>query len=526
MRKTAYFISVPLLFTLVLEAAPLLAADADPSNYTGVLSTLKPGDTLNLAPGVYTQGLNITNLNGSENAWITISGPKGGQPAVFEGNACCNTVEIKNSSYVAVRGITVDGKGIPGVFGVSAKDGLNNTVHHITIEDCMFVGQGGSQQTVAISTKTPTFGWIVRRNIIDGAGTGLYLGNSNYADPFVGGVIENNLIKNTIGYNMQIKNQNPWPDHPALPKADAKTIIRDNVFIKNDQPSPDGVRPNLFVGAFPDSGPGAGSMAEVYGNLFVHNMNEALLQAAGRVSIHDNIFVDVADLAVNLRDHDGFALKLAHVYNNTIYSAKRGIVLGNAAMENSIVLGNLIFADSPVEGTIAMMGDNISDSAANAPMYVNSPSAALGSMDFYPMAGKANGNAIDLSAFSNESDYGCDFNGVNKGDKTFRGAYAGSGMNPGWKLAGEIKAPRGNCGSGTGAGGGSQGSGGASSGVGGGGGGGGGAASSSGGDSGDEGGCSCRSAGSKEASFAGILAMAAGIWGAVARRSRRAAPKG
>ena len=121
MRKSIYFISVPLLFTLVFQAAQVLAADADPSNYTSVLSTLKPGDTLNLSPGVYTQGLNISNLNGGENAWITIAGPQGGQPAVFEGNACCNTVEIKNSSYVAVRGITVDGKGIPGVFGVSAK---------------------------------------------------------------------------------------------------------------------------------------------------------------------------------------------------------------------------------------------------------------------------------------------------------------------------------------------------------------------------------------------------------------------
>src|SRR5690606_30944744 len=114
----------------------------------------------------------------------------------FEGNGCCNTVEIIDSSHVVVRGITVDGKGIDGVFGVSAKGSSGNTVHHITIEDCVFVGQGASQQTVGISTKTPTSGWIIRRNVIDGAGTGLYLGNSNYAEPFTGGLIEYNLIKN------------------------------------------------------------------------------------------------------------------------------------------------------------------------------------------------------------------------------------------------------------------------------------------------------------------------------------------
>jgi len=258
MRTTSLFFAA----SIFLSSSAAFAVDADPSNYKTILPTLKPGDTLNLAPGTYTSGLNITNLNGSEGAWITIAGPASGPPAVFEGNACCNTVEITSSSYVVVRGITVDGKQIPGVFGVSAKGGLKNVVHHITIEGCTFVGQGGSQQTVGISTKTPTSSWIIRQNVIDGAGTGIYLGNSTYADPFVDGLIENNLIKNTIGYNMQIKSQDPWPDHAAMPAGATKTIIRDNVFIKNDAPSPDGNRPNVFVGAFPDSGPGAGSMVE------------------------------------------------------------------------------------------------------------------------------------------------------------------------------------------------------------------------------------------------------------------------
>lgn len=516
MRLLPFLVPTALLLS---PAAASFAADADPSNYTSILASLKPGETLNLAPGTYTNGLNINNLNGSEAAGIIIAGPANGPAAVFEGNACCNTVEIKNSSYVTVRSITIDGKGIPGVFGVSAKDGLNNTVHHVTIEDCTFTGQGGSQQTVAISTKTPTFGWVIRRNVIDGAGTGLYLGNSNYADPFVGGLIENNLVKHTIGYNMQIKNQNPWPDHPALPKADANTIIRDNVFIKNDQPSPDGVRPNLFVGAFPGAGTGSGGMVEVYGNLFVHNVPEALMQATGRVSIHDNIFVDAGDMALNLRDHDGFPLKIAHVYNNTIYSAKRGVLFGNPAAENSSVAGNLIFADAGIEGMAGMMADNLIDMVANAAMYVASPSTQFGQMDFYPLEGKAEGNPIDLSAFSGESDYACDFNGMSKQNKTFRGAYAGAGMNPGWALAPGTKPFRGECGASAGSGGGGQG--GASSGSGGGPSGGGGAASSSsGGDSGDEGGCGCRSAGGASPAHAFWMLLSVGL-GLRFRRARR-----
>jgi hypothetical protein len=131
--------------------------DADPDNYTSILSTLQPGETLNLAAGTYTSQLDITNLNGTESAPITIQGPPRGV-ATFAGNACCNTIEIVNSSYVTIRGITVDGGGIDGVFGLSAKDGASNRTHHITVEGCTFEGQGASQQTVAISTKTPTWG--------------------------------------------------------------------------------------------------------------------------------------------------------------------------------------------------------------------------------------------------------------------------------------------------------------------------------------------------------------------------------
>lgn len=502
-----------------------LAVDADPANYTTVLPTLKPGDTLNLAPGTYSSGLNIANLNGSEGSWITISGPASGPPAVFEGNACCNTVEITNSSYVVVRNLTVDGKQIPGVFGVSAKGGLGNVVHHITVEGCTFIGQGGSQQTVAISTKTPTSGWIIRRNSIDGAGTGIYLGNSTYEDPFVDGVIENNLIKNTIGYGMQIKNQNPWPDHAAMPKGDVKTIIRDNVFIKNDTPSPDGNRPNLFVGAFPESGAGVGSVTEVYGNVLVHNVPESLLQAAGRVSIHDNIFVDAGDMAINLGAHDGFPLKLAHVYNNTIYSAKRGVVFGTPATEASIVAGNLIFADTPTEGTIGAMSENIGESVANAGMFVKSPSISFGQMDFYPVASKAEGAPLDLEPFAAETDDGCDFNGMSKGEKKFRGAYAGSGVNPGWTIAPGIKPAGPSCegagGAGGAGGGGPTGSGGA--GMGGEGGAGG---EGTGGsvDGGDEGGCGCRVAGRGASPWS--AAALGGLAIAIVRRLKRSRGRG
>lgn len=480
----------------LLSGRAAFAADipADPTNYTNLLGTLQPGDRLVLAPGTYTQGLPITGLQGTEAAWITITGPSSGPAAIFEGNGCCNTVELVNSAYVAVEHLTVDGKGIDGVFGVSAKNSSNNVVHHIRIEACKFIGQNASQQTVAISTKTPTYGWIIRGNEIDGAGTGMYLGNSNYAEPFVGGVIEYNLIRNTIGYNLQIKNQNAWPVHPALPTSGSpRTILRHNVFIKDDTPSPDGVRPNVFLGGSPPNGLGADTLVEVYGNVFVHNANESLLQATGRVSLHDNIFLDASDVAVRLAPHDGFALLGARVYDNTFYAAKRAVVLGAQPAEGDVVTGNLVFADMAFDGPFVGLGTNLVDTVANAGNYVNKPGLVLGDVDMYPLAGKVETTPIDPGPFAPDSDYACDFNGQSRKTFTHRGAYAGAGTNPGWKLA-DARKPEVVCqaSSGSGGSGSSSSSGGGGSGGDSVGGAGGSAGSGGGGSSSDSGGCGCR----------------------------------
>jgi hypothetical protein len=274
------------LWVLSNVAHPAVAAvvSANPSNYHALLTTLKPGDTLNLAPGTYPR-LDIRGLNGLPDAWITITGPPSDPPAIIVGESEYNTVEILNSSYLAIENLRIDSRGIPGAFGISARYHEENLTHDIRIEGNTLVGQNGGQQTDAISTKTPTWGWIIRYNRILRAGTGLYLGDSDGTQPFVAGVIENNLIQDTIGYNMEIKDQITIPAIPGMPMAPTTTIIRNNVFIKNDQPSPDGDRPNLLVGAFPATGAGSLNMYEIYGNYFAHNHHEALFQGSGRLTL-------------------------------------------------------------------------------------------------------------------------------------------------------------------------------------------------------------------------------------------------
>jgi hypothetical protein len=435
-------------FLAIWSAAQQPAAgeiQANPSNYRSLLSSLKPGDTMRLAAGRYPR-LSLTGLHGAPDAYITITGPETGPPAIIAGSPGYNTVEILDCSYVSIAGLRIDSLGIPGAFGISARKGLGNLTHHIRIEGNILVGQNGGQQTDGISTKTPTWGWVIRYNRILGAGTGLYLGDSDGSDPFVAGVIEHNLVRDTIGYAMEIKDQVAIPPIEGMPTQPTSTIIRDNVFIKNDLPSPDGDRPNLLVGAFPNAGTGSENLYEIYGNYFLHNHREALFQGSGRLTLHDNIFVDgPRNYPAVVLTTQNFPLKVAHVYNNTVFTSGRGIVFRNMALLDDAVVGNLVFASAPISGPIEHQSGNVVDSMANAYRYVASPSVLAGSMEFYPIGAKCRGAAIDLTPFQAEHAYDLDFNGAPKagagGEIVFRGAYAGEGDNPGWHLEAGIKPP-------------------------------------------------------------------------------------
>ncbi len=402
---------------------------ATPQTLNTVLGTVAAGDTVTLAAGDYSH-FSLNNALGTATQPILITGPATGAPAVIHADPgpCCNTIELRGATYVTLRHLTVDGDNVDGAFGLSAS-GAN--VHHITVEFCRFVEHDTSQQNVAISTKTPTSGWVIRNNHIVGAGTGMYLGNSDGTDPFVDGVIEHNVFADTLGYNVQIKWQQAHGPVPGAVVGPSRTVIRHNVFVKNDRPSPDGDRPNLLVGGFPASGDNSNDTYEIYGNVFVHNPRESLLQASGRVSIHDNLFVDVTGTAIRLQNHD-LPLRRAWVYNNTVFSAGTAISISGAPPEGSAVVGNALFANTPVSGSPATMVDNVTGTPAQAAAVLVNASTMLGMMDLFPRPGMLGGTALDLSPFSSDVDTLLDFNCQPKGAQTLRGAYAGDGVNPGW----------------------------------------------------------------------------------------------
>jgi len=99
---------------------------------------------------------------------------------VFLASRGRNTISVLDSAYVTIANLLLDGRGLP-VDGVKA-EGRARWAHHITLEGLVIRGHGKKQQTVAISTKSPAWGWQIGGNIIEAAGTGMYLGNSNGSD--------------------------------------------------------------------------------------------------------------------------------------------------------------------------------------------------------------------------------------------------------------------------------------------------------------------------------------------------------
>ncbi|MCB9896001.1 MAG: putative Ig domain-containing protein [Planctomycetes bacterium] len=436
-----------LILLIALAAAPLTGAtiSATPSDYQTKLAALNPGDTLQLAGGTYANRLVINGLHGNSGAWITIEGPASGTPATFNGVSGNNTVSLKDCSYIEIKNLTIDCLNL-AVDGIKAEgySTTPHTVHDMLIENCKILNAGANQQIVGINTKCPCWNWTIRGCEIIGAGTGMYLGNSNGDEPFIRGVIEGNRVYDPEGYCIEIKHQNNWPTGLGLPTGTGKTILRNNVFIKTNRASGSGDRPNLLVSGFPDSGDGTNDMYEIYGNFICHNPRESLIQACGRLSIHDNILVDAPDsnfAGIYIKNHQGKTLKLVHVYNNTVYSAARGIRIVEQPSVAHSVQGNLVFSANPISSGFGGLNqtNNITDSVANAGTYVTSPSTTLGSMDFYPKTGQCTGAALTMTAYTGDSHYDLDFNGDSKASFTYRGAYAGTGTNPGWALGNGLK---------------------------------------------------------------------------------------
>lgn len=355
---------------------------ADPGNYRELLAILEPGDELVLAAGDYRQGLPVHKLAGRPDRPIRITGAAAPARTVFHARPQANTVSIVDSAYVEIRDLVLDGDNLP-VDGVRA-EGHAQFAHHITLSNLRIQGHGNNQQTVGISTKCPAWGWVIRDNIIVGAGTGMYLGDADGSDPFVGGLIEYNYVADTLGYNLQIKHQSGR--RPEMRAAARQTIIRHNVFSKAKNAHGGSLaRPNVLVGHWPLSGSGVNDRYLVYANFFYNNPTEALFQGEGNIALYNNIFVNPAGDAIHIQPHHALPKRVIIAYN-TIVASGNGVRLlqasGTPAADMTFTQ-NLLFAARPVTGMTA--AGNLVQDYNSAALYLRRPDAVPPALDLTPI---------------------------------------------------------------------------------------------------------------------------------------------
>jgi hypothetical protein len=311
-----------------------------------MLHRLQPGDRLLLAPGDYRQGLPLHQLSGQAGRPIVIEAANPADPPRFIARPRANTVSLVNVRHLVIRHLELDGRDLP-VDAVKA-EGHSRYADFITLEHLNIHDHAASQQNVAISTKCPAVGWVVRGNRIERVGTGMYLGDSDGSDAFVGGVIEGNWIGRTLGYNLQIKHQLTRPVD-AADRHD--TVIRYNVFSKQDAlPGPQ-ARPNVLLGHVPLTGAGSEDRYLVYGNLFLHNPSEALLQAEGRVAVYDNVFINGYGDAIRIQPHNDVPRDMA-IFSNTMLTSGTGIQVrrSEGAAYRQRLIANVVAAAVPIRG--------------------------------------------------------------------------------------------------------------------------------------------------------------------------------
>jgi hypothetical protein len=404
--------------------------EATPDDYRPALGRLRAGDTLSLAAGVYRDGLPAHRLSGEPGRPIIISGPERGPAATFVARSGHNTVSIVDSHHLVIRNLVLEGRNLP-VDAVKAEK-QSRSAHHITLENLVIRGHGNNQQTVGISTKCPAWNWVIREVTILGAGTGMYLGDSDGSAPFVAGLIERSLVVDTIGYNLQIKHQLPRPDGPGLPPGPSVTIIRHNVFAKPDAGSAESARPNVLVGHFPREGSGADDDYAIYGNFFYQNRHEALFQGEGNVALYGNLFVNGHGDAMRIQPHNDIPRRVVIAFN-TVLARGAGIVLTpkeGAPPFRQEVSANAVFAGAPIDSPRGSR--NVTAHFEEASAFLVAPFAPAGELDLSPAGNWAASIPGDAIPGLPLPDWDRDFDGRARAPGAI-GAYVGGDARPGWQ---------------------------------------------------------------------------------------------
>ena len=405
--------------------------EASPADYRESLELLRPGDTLRLAAGEYRDGLVLRGIAGAPGQPIVITGPKEGEPATFFARPGHNTVSIIDSSHLEISNVVLEGNNIP-VDAVKA-EGTAAFAHHITLENLTIRGHGNNQQNVGISTKCPAWNWVIRGVTITGAGTGMYLGDSNGNAPFVAGLIERNLVVDSTGYNLQIKHQVARPDLPGMP---AWTQHHDHPPQRIREAEPATSRKlrgrACWSGIFraKAAAPRTTTRSMAISSIRIATRRCSRAKATSRCMRTSSS--TTLPTASRIQPHNDVPRRIVIAYNTVV---ARGAGIAMTLQEGGPrypreVSANAVFAQLPIAAAGAFR--NLAAPLEDAALYLTSPFASPPGLDLHPKANWTNTVSGPAPPRKPWPDWGRDFDGRPRTAATV-GAYGGS-ARAGWNL--------------------------------------------------------------------------------------------
>lgn len=440
-----------ILLTLIF-AAPVHGAtlEAEPGgDLQGYFDTLSAGDEVVLGDGIYRVGtsLTVSEKLGREDAPIVIRAADGATP-IFqlitnaEGEYPGRALRIESSTYVEVRGLTVQGDASAATEGQDYGGVLIDSSSNITIADSVIEDMAGS----AIYLSGDTNGVVVEHTEISRVygGSAVYAGCSDVSCLTADLTLYDNLIHDVFSEDSTAVHLN---------HGTSGAILSDNV-----------VYNITYRGLWLGSTEG-GVQNVVEGNA-IWNLGDRGLVLQGAALVRNNIIFNTGGSGIVTRDPErGFFEDIVISYNTVVdndewaadlegWDASLGFVLGNNALCNPMSYGVYIAKLVP-EGTeaadIETPGTVVNNYVCGL---VDGPDEDLGEVvagggyadfvnveiwDFYPVKESLLVDSADPSGELYPPEV--DFNGEpREGDKPDVGAYEWDGDgNPGWSIQEDFK---------------------------------------------------------------------------------------
>lgn len=425
----------------VITIAPSDANGSCNEEFENIANSLLPGDELVLRGGTYTQTCRrAIRVVGEANRPIVIRAATGETPILTRpGNANHdypqNNIEIENSSYLVIRGLTFHG----GDIGVR----FVGTNHHITFEDNE-VRETGNNAVAMNSGNSDAM--TLRRNHIHhtglynlGAteGEGMYLGCNNNSCRVTNSVIEGNYIHHTRGTSAG------GNDGIEVKVGSGGNTIRNNVIHDTTIGS---AYPCIFVY-------GGGNSPNVVEGNALWNCGEAIQVVADAV-IRNNLILNSSVNGITAAPHAQVAtMQNVTIVNNTLYGHATCLYIRWGTATNMVLANNAVYCPgqtalnaSGLTGTGITVRNNYVEGAGvtadndrffaggmSADAFVNAAALDFWPRPLSPLRGRA--HAAWTPAL--------DFNDTTRTTPSDVGAYDthGASTNPGWSLQPGFKSP-------------------------------------------------------------------------------------